>query len=73
VVCHLDRPRVGPLVEAAADSTQVARLRVGTPWSRSYSSRRLISLSCRRLREALMELYASRRLLMVWRKSLEGG
>jgi hypothetical protein len=24
VVCHLDRPRVGPLVEAAADSTRVA-------------------------------------------------
>jgi hypothetical protein len=28
-VCRLDRPRVGPLVEAAADSTRVARLRPG--------------------------------------------
>jgi hypothetical protein len=24
VMCYLDRPRIGPLVEAAADSTQVA-------------------------------------------------
>jgi hypothetical protein len=26
---RLDRPRIGPLVEAVADSTQVARLRAG--------------------------------------------
>jgi hypothetical protein len=31
VVGRLDRPRKGPLVEAAADSTQVVRLRSGTP------------------------------------------
>jgi hypothetical protein len=31
VVGRLDRPRNGPLVEAAADSTRVARLRAGTP------------------------------------------
>jgi hypothetical protein len=30
-VCHLDHPRNGPLVEAAADSARVVRLRVGTP------------------------------------------
>jgi hypothetical protein len=30
-VCRLERPRVGPLVEAASDSTRVARLRAGTP------------------------------------------
>jgi hypothetical protein len=59
-MCRLDRPRVGPLVEAAADSTRVAQLRARTPWSRSYSSRCLISFSCRRSREALMELRASR-------------
>jgi hypothetical protein len=72
VVCRLDRPWVGPLVEAAANSTRVARLRAGMLWSRSYSSRRLISLSCRRSREALMELRASRRLLMAWHSSLGG-
>jgi hypothetical protein len=72
VVCCLDRPWVGPLVEAAADSTRVARLRAGTPWSQSYSFRRLISLSCRRSREALMELCVSRWLLMAWRRSLGG-
>jgi hypothetical protein len=42
-MCCLDRPQIGPLVEAAADSTLVARLRAGTPWSRLYSSQRLIS------------------------------
>jgi hypothetical protein len=31
VVGHLDRPRNGPLVEATADSTRVARLRAGMP------------------------------------------
>jgi hypothetical protein len=31
VVGHLDRPQNRPLVEAAADSTRVARLRAGTP------------------------------------------
>jgi hypothetical protein len=71
-MCSLVRPQVGPLVEAAADSTQVARLRAGTPWSQSYSSRRLISFSCRRSREALMELHASRRLLMACCRSLGG-
>jgi hypothetical protein len=69
-MCRLDRPRIGPLVEAAADSIRVARLRAGTPWSRSYSSRRLILFSCRRSREALMELRMSRRLLMACRRSL---
>jgi hypothetical protein len=72
VVCRHDRPWVGPLVEAATDSTRVARLRAGTPWSRSYSSRCLISFSCRRSCEVLMELHASRRLLMAWCRSLGG-
>jgi hypothetical protein len=72
VVCRLDRPRFGPLVEAVADSARVVRLQARTPWSRSYSSRRLISFSCRRSREALMELRVSRRLLMAWRRSLGG-
>jgi hypothetical protein len=71
-MCRLDHPRIGPLVEAAADSTRVARLRAGTPWSRSYSSRHLISFSCRRSRKALMELRASHRLLMACRRSLGG-
>jgi hypothetical protein len=71
-MCRLDRPRIGPLVEAAADSTRVARLRAGTPWSRSYFSRCLISFSCRRLREALIELRVSQRLLMACRRSLGG-
>jgi hypothetical protein len=71
-MCRLDHPWVGPLVEAAADSTRVARLRVGMSWSRSYSSRCLSSLSCRRSREAMMELRAYRRLLMAWRRSLGG-
>jgi hypothetical protein len=31
VLGRLDRPRNGPLVEADADSTRVARLRAGTP------------------------------------------
>jgi hypothetical protein len=30
-VCRLDRPQNGSLVEAAADSARVARLRAGTP------------------------------------------
>jgi hypothetical protein len=72
VVCRLDHPRVGPLLEATADSTRVARLRAETPWSRSYSSQRLISFSCRRSCEALIELRASRWLLMAWRRSLVG-
>jgi hypothetical protein len=58
-MCHLDRPWIRPLVEAAADSTRVSRLRAGTPWSRSYSSRHLISFWCRRSREALIELHVS--------------
>jgi hypothetical protein len=69
-MCRLDRPRNGPLVEAVADSTRVARLRAGTPWSRSYSSRCLISFSCLRSCEALMELRASCRLLMACYRSL---
>jgi hypothetical protein len=32
-MCRLDRPRIGPLVEATADSTLVVRLRAGTLWS----------------------------------------
>jgi hypothetical protein len=68
-MCRLDRPQIGPLVEAAADSTRVAQLRARTPWSRSYSSQRLILFSCRRSRKALMELRASRRLLMVCHRS----
>jgi hypothetical protein len=71
-MCRLDRPQIGPLVQAAANSTRVARLRAGTPWSRSYSSRRLISFTCGRSREALIELHASRRLLMACRRSLGG-
>jgi hypothetical protein len=71
-VCHLDHPQVGPLLEATADSTRVARLRAGTPWSQSYSSQHLISFSCHRSREALIELRASRRLLMAWRRSFVG-
>jgi hypothetical protein len=71
-MCRLDRPRIGPLVEAAADSTRVAWLRAGTSWSRSYSSRRLIPFSCRRSRESLMELRTSRRLLMACRRSFGG-
>jgi hypothetical protein len=31
LMCRLDRPRIGPLVEAAADSIRVARLRAETP------------------------------------------
>jgi hypothetical protein len=30
-MCRLDRPWIGPLVEAAADSTRVVRLRAGMP------------------------------------------
>jgi hypothetical protein len=71
-MCRHDRPWIGPLVEATADSTRVARLRAGTPWSRSYSCQRLISFSCCRSREALMELRVSRRLLMACRRSLGG-
>jgi hypothetical protein len=71
-VCRLDRPRVGPLVEAAVDSSRVARLRAWTSWYRSYSSQCLISFSCRRSRKALIELHASHRLLMAWRRSLGG-
>jgi hypothetical protein len=71
-MCRLDCPGIGPLVEAAADSTQVAWLRARKPWSRSYSSRRLISFSCRQSREALMELRAFHRLLMACRRSLGG-
>jgi hypothetical protein len=64
VVSRLDRPLNGPLVEATADSIRVAPLRAGTPLSRSYSSQRLISFSCRRSRKALMVLRASRWPLM---------
>jgi hypothetical protein len=71
-MCRLNHPQIGQLVEAATDSTRVARLRAGTPWYRSYSSWCLISILCRRSREALMELHASRRLLMVCRRSLGG-
>jgi hypothetical protein len=71
-MCHLDRPRIGPLVDAVADSTRVAWLRAGMPWSWSYSSRRLISFSCRQSREALMELHVSLRLLMACRRSFGG-
>jgi hypothetical protein len=71
-MCRLDLPRIGPLVEAAADSTQVARLRAGMPWSRPYSSRRLISFSFHYSCEPLMELRASHRLLMACRRSLGG-
>jgi hypothetical protein len=71
-MCCLDRPRIGPLVEAATDSTRAARLQAGTPWSRSYSSWHLILFSCRRSREALIELRASRRLLMACRRLLGG-
>jgi hypothetical protein len=71
-MCRLDRPRIGPLVEAAADSTRVAWLRVGTPWSQSYSSRCLISFLCHQSREALMVLCASHRLLMACRRSFGG-
>jgi hypothetical protein len=72
VMCRLDCPRIGQLVEAAADSTQVVRLRAGTPWSRSYSSRRLISFSCHWSHEALIELCASRPMLMACHRSLGG-
>jgi hypothetical protein len=71
-MCRLDRPLIGPLVEAAADSTRVAWLRAGMSWSQSYSSRRLISFLYHRSCEALMELCASRRLLMACRRSPGG-
>jgi hypothetical protein len=72
MVCRLNHPRIGTLVEAAADSTRVARLRAGMSWSRSYSFRRLISFSCRWSREAFMELRSSRRQLMACHRSLGG-
>jgi hypothetical protein len=71
-MCRLDHPRIGPLVEATADSTRVVWLQAGTLWSQSYSSRCIISFSCRRSREALMELCASYRLLMACHRSFGG-
>jgi hypothetical protein len=65
ILGHLDHPRNGLLVEAAADSIWVVQLRAGTPWSWSYSSWCLISFSSRRPREVLMLLCTSHRLLIV--------
>jgi hypothetical protein len=71
-MCCLDCPQIGPLVEAIADSTRVVWLQAETSWSWSYSSWCLISFSCCRSREALMEIRASCRLLMACHRSFGG-